>query len=93
MLDQYIQMLINPRSVHRRGKSGGLNEAQIDSLLVDFDKREGESSEAGSEVDESLTIPKKPFQRTRSASEESEVNLSFLSPDRSLELTRESLSC
>jgi len=66
------------KTIYRRGKSGGLNEAQIDSLLVDFDKREeedGSSSEAGSEVDESLTIPKRPFQRTISASEDSEVSI------------------
>ncbi|GAA6023181.1 hypothetical protein JCM11491_003291 [Sporobolomyces phaffii] len=42
----------------RRGKSGGLNEAQIDSLLVDFDQRSDDSSGSDSDdKDESLTVP------------------------------------
>ncbi|KWU44788.1 hypothetical protein RHOSPDRAFT_29044 [Rhodotorula sp. JG-1b] len=44
----------------RKGKTGGLTEAQIDSLLVDFDAqpdRGFSSSEDDSDVDESLTVP------------------------------------
>ncbi|GAA5927143.1 CCDC174 family protein [Sporobolomyces koalae] len=53
----------------RRGKSGGLNEAQIDSLLVDFDREPDASEESASDsdqpVDESLTVPERP-KRARS---------------------------
>ncbi|GAA6028726.1 hypothetical protein JCM8097_007364 [Rhodosporidiobolus ruineniae] len=52
----------------RKGKTGGLNEDQIGSLLVDFDRKtydnpdvssdeEDRGSDAGSDVDESLTVP------------------------------------
>ncbi|GAA5956937.1 hypothetical protein JCM3765_006646 [Sporobolomyces pararoseus] len=62
----------------RRGKSGGLNEAQIDSLLVDFDqsaegKEDSSSSASESEVDESKTIPRRPRRlRSRSGSDSDE---------------------
>ncbi|BGP01038.1 hypothetical protein RTG_02790 [Rhodotorula toruloides ATCC 204091] len=52
----------------RKGKTGGLSEAQIEALLVDFDAKQGgdDSSEdddsAGSEVDESLTVPDRRIQ-------------------------------
>ncbi|BGP56523.1 hypothetical protein JCM8202_004581 [Rhodotorula sphaerocarpa] len=43
----------------RKGKTGGLTEAQIDSLLVDFDAQGSDSGDdsAGLDVDESLTVP------------------------------------
>ncbi|GAA5860860.1 hypothetical protein JCM3774_003167 [Rhodotorula dairenensis] len=48
----------------RKGKTGGLTEAQIDSLLVDFDAQpergsssDDDGSSTGSDVDESLTVP------------------------------------
>ncbi|GAA5991027.1 hypothetical protein JCM10908_006508 [Rhodotorula pacifica] len=53
----------------RKGKTGGLTEAQIDSLLVDFDARpvsdgdgEDDSDSGGSDVDESLTVPTRRIQ-------------------------------
>ncbi|THH02798.1 hypothetical protein EW026_g116 [Hermanssonia centrifuga] len=43
----------------RKGKSGGLNEKQYESLLVDFDSKPAEAYESDSDdVDESLTVPK-----------------------------------
>ncbi|KAF8807029.1 hypothetical protein BYT27DRAFT_7100554 [Phlegmacium glaucopus] len=48
----------------RRGKTGGLNDAQYDALLVDFDSHTASSRyyEAGSgDEDESLTVPKPPL--------------------------------
>ncbi|GAA5895411.1 CCDC174 family protein [Sporobolomyces salmoneus] len=61
----------------RRGKSGGLNEAQIDSLLVDFDKTAESGSESDSEADdsgadESLTVPKRPRRSRPSSGSESD---------------------
>ncbi|GJN90053.1 hypothetical protein Rhopal_003051-T1 [Rhodotorula paludigena] len=49
----------------RKGKTGGLTEAQIDALLVDFDREDGatassdDDSSHGSDVDESLTVPER----------------------------------
>ncbi|KIP05024.1 hypothetical protein PHLGIDRAFT_74899 [Phlebiopsis gigantea 11061_1 CR5-6] len=43
----------------RKGKSGGLNDKQYDSLLVDFDSKPIDAYESDSDdVDESLTVPK-----------------------------------
>jgi len=46
----------------KRGKSGGLNEEQFNSLLVDFDRetedRDRDDEDSDSDVDESLTVPK-----------------------------------
>ncbi|OAX41188.1 hypothetical protein K503DRAFT_686013 [Rhizopogon vinicolor AM-OR11-026] len=46
----------------QRGKSGGLSEAQYESLLIDFEsQRPGEYFESDSDdVDESLTVPGQP---------------------------------
>ncbi|GAA5972038.1 hypothetical protein JCM11641_002466 [Rhodosporidiobolus odoratus] len=51
----------------RKGKTGGLNEDQIGSLLVDFDRKtydnpdaSSDESDAASDVDESLTVPSRP---------------------------------
>jgi len=42
----------------KKGQSGGLNEAQFDSLLVDFDSKPDDPYESDSDdVDESLTVP------------------------------------
>ncbi|GAA5868360.1 hypothetical protein JCM1840_005655 [Sporobolomyces johnsonii] len=49
----------------RRGKTGGLNDAQIDSLLVDFDRKNYDNpdlssddpDDSTSDVDESRTVP------------------------------------
>ncbi|GAA5945331.1 hypothetical protein JCM1841_000839 [Sporobolomyces salmonicolor] len=49
----------------RRGKTGGLSDAQIDSLLVDFDRKNydhpdlssDEEGDSASDVDESKTVP------------------------------------
>ncbi|GAA5825159.1 hypothetical protein JCM11251_006124 [Rhodosporidiobolus azoricus] len=47
----------------RKGKTGGLSEDQIGSLLVDFDRKTydnpdtSDDDSAGSDVDESLTVP------------------------------------
>lgn len=45
----------------RQGKSGGLNDKQYDALLVDFDSKPTGAFESDSDdVDESLTVPKRP---------------------------------
>ncbi|PFH53052.1 hypothetical protein AMATHDRAFT_138402 [Amanita thiersii Skay4041] len=45
----------------KKGKTGGLNEAQYSSLLVDFDSRPADAYESDSDaVDESLTVPRPP---------------------------------
>lgn len=51
--------LTDPLAHYSKGKTGGLTEAQIDSLLVDFDAQGSDSGDdsAGSDVDESLTVP------------------------------------
>jgi hypothetical protein len=42
----------------KKGQSGGLNEAQFDALLVDFDSKPDDPYESDSDdVDESLTVP------------------------------------
>jgi len=42
----------------KKGHSGGLNEAQFDALLVDFDSKPDDPYESDSDdVDESLTVP------------------------------------
>jgi len=42
----------------KKGQSGGLNEAQYDALLVDFDSKPDDPYESHSDdVDESLTVP------------------------------------
>lgn len=59
----------------RKGKTGGLTEAQIDSLLVDFDAqpdRGFSSSDDNSDVDESLTVPTRQIENEQS---EDEVSL------------------
>ncbi|EMD34134.1 hypothetical protein CERSUDRAFT_98059 [Gelatoporia subvermispora B] len=44
-----------------RGKSGGLSEKQLDTLLVDFDQKAADHYESDSDdVDESLTVPGPP---------------------------------
>ncbi|GAA5908764.1 hypothetical protein JCM6882_008201 [Rhodosporidiobolus microsporus] len=49
----------------RKGKTGGLNEDQIGSLLVDFDRKNydnpdtSDDDSVGSDVDESLTVPER----------------------------------
>ncbi|GAA6011666.1 hypothetical protein JCM10207_004201 [Rhodosporidiobolus poonsookiae] len=52
----------------RKGKTGGLSEDQIGSLLVDFDRKTYDNpdassdDESGSDVDESLTVPSRPIE-------------------------------
>lgn len=46
--------------MHRRGKTGGLDEAQMENVLVDFDGKESDSEE--SEEDESATVPVRPME-------------------------------
>jgi hypothetical protein len=45
----------------RKGKTGGLKEAQIDNLLVDFDRKKcdahTDSDESDEDEDESETVP------------------------------------
>ncbi|GAA5875733.1 hypothetical protein JCM8547_007053 [Rhodosporidiobolus lusitaniae] len=50
----------------RKGRTGGLSEDQIGSLLVDFDRKTydnpdtSDDDSASSDVDESLTVPQRP---------------------------------
>ncbi|KIJ51205.1 hypothetical protein M422DRAFT_26635 [Sphaerobolus stellatus SS14] len=47
----------------KRGKTGGLNDAQFEALMVDFDRKaeeEGYDSESSEDRDESLAVPQKP---------------------------------
>lgn len=46
----------------RKGKTGGLDEAQIETLLVDFDRKNWDepSDSDDSEDDESATVPVRP---------------------------------
>ncbi|KAF9476686.1 hypothetical protein BDN70DRAFT_934823 [Pholiota conissans] len=49
----------------RKGKTGGLNDAQYDALLVDFDESNANTSKYyesdSNDEDESLTVPKRPM--------------------------------
>ncbi|KZT07629.1 uncharacterized protein LAESUDRAFT_651046 [Laetiporus sulphureus 93-53] len=45
----------------RKGRSGGISEKQYESLLVDFDSKAMDAYESDSDdVDESLTVPRRP---------------------------------
>jgi len=48
----------------KRGKTAGLSEKQYDSLLVDFDRKaeDNSDSDTSEDVDESLTVPKNPYE-------------------------------
>ncbi|KAM0750624.1 hypothetical protein T439DRAFT_325683 [Meredithblackwellia eburnea MCA 4105] len=49
----------------RKGKTGGLNEAQIESLLVDFDQKDldgSSGSDDSEDEDESATVPQRPIE-------------------------------